>query len=78
MQINAIELVGLKQAAYVLHSLVEGQNKDDVVKKFEDDEQLVDMWMLFLKCNHWMVNSSGIWSVTSKGRMWTEKVTFCK
>jgi hypothetical protein len=75
LQVNAIELVGLKQAAYVLRCLVEGQSKKEVVSAFEEDEQLVDMWILFLKHNHWMEESSnGRWSLTAKGQVWAGKV----
>jgi hypothetical protein len=72
--VNAIELVGLKQTAYISRSLVKGQSREDIVKSLDADTQLVDMWILFLKHNHWMdMGLDGKWSLTAKGQEWISR-----
>jgi hypothetical protein len=66
-----IELLGLKQAAYVSQCLVNGKSKKEITSAFEGDEQLVEMWLLFLKHNRWIQESwNGNWSCTAKGQAW--------
>ena len=70
-----MKLVGLNQAAFVLHSLVAGETKDDITRAFNDDAQMVEMWFLFLKYNRWMIEEShGKWLITPKGSWWVEKL----
>jgi hypothetical protein len=71
--VNAIELVGLKQAAYISRSLVKGQSREDIVKSLDADTQLVDMWILFLKHNHWIEETVNGWSLTAKGQEWISR-----
>jgi len=77
LQVNPTDLVGLKQAAYVSRCLVNGQSKEDIARAFGGDVQLVDMWTLFVKYNHW-INSSqdGSWTFTAKGQQWIGKDRF--
>jgi hypothetical protein len=75
LQVDPINLVGLKQAAYVSRCLLKGQSKKEIMSTFEGDEQLADMWILFLKHNGWMEESGdGKWSYTAKGQAWISRV----
>jgi hypothetical protein len=68
LQVNPIELVGLQEAVYVSRCLTEGQRTKEIEAAFRGDQQLVDMWILFLKHNHWIECSNGRWSLTARGR----------
>ena len=69
--INPLQLRGLKQAFYVLHCLEEGRSNEEIIQKFDGDEQLVDIWISFVKHNHWIAQDSlGQWRLTEKGRKW--------
>lgn len=66
---------GLKQAIYVMECMIEGQTKDQIARSLEGDEQLVTMWIFFLKHNKWMKETSGIWSTTLKGTEWSNRMS---
>ena len=66
-------LVGLKQAAYVMECLVKGQSEEEIVRTIGGDEQLVTMWISFLKHNHWITETMGGWSTTAKGVAWSRR-----
>ncbi|HEY1248607.1 MAG TPA: hypothetical protein VGE97_06450 [Nitrososphaera sp.] len=67
--INPLKLSGLHQAEYVLNCMIEGQSNESTVNKFEGDEQLVQMWTLFVVHNHWVErNKYGAIALTEKGR----------
>jgi len=68
LQVNPIDLVGLQQAVYVSRCLTSGQGRKEIATAFGGDQQLVDMWILFLKYNHWIECSNGSWSLTEKAR----------
>ena len=72
------QLVGLKQAAYVMGCLVRNDSEQEIVKMLGGDEQLYDMWKSFLKHNRWMEETTVGWSVTAKGAMWDKRVTVRK
>ena len=69
LQVNRMELVGLQQAVYVSRCLSEGQRRKEIAGAFQGDQQLVDMWILFLKHNHWIEFTNGRWSPTAKGQV---------
>ena len=69
--IEPVQLAGLKQAAYVMECLVIGQSKEDIVRRLEGDKQLVDMWISFLRHNHWIEETVKGWSITTKGAAWS-------
>lgn len=66
-------LVGLKQAVYVMECLVKGQSEEEIVRTISGDEQLVTMWISFLKHNHWIAETNGGWSSTAKGVAWSRR-----
>lgn len=68
-------LRGLKQAIYVMECLIKGQTKEQIVRTLEGDEQLVTMWISFLRHNKWMEETSGIWSTTLKGAKWSNRMS---
>jgi hypothetical protein len=73
--INPLHLRGLNQALYILHCLGEGHSNEQIVQKFDGDKQLVDMWMSFVKHNHWIEKDRlGQWQLTEKGREWARKL----
>jgi len=77
--INPVNLRGLKQALFVLHSLEQGKNAKDIAEEFGGDTQLVEIWTNFLIHNHWIekieVDSGGArYLVTDKGKDWLQRV----
>jgi hypothetical protein len=72
--IDPVQLEGLRQAAYVMGCLARGHSDEEITRKFEGDEQLVDIWKSFLKHNQWMTESIEGWSITPKGTMWSKRV----
>ena len=72
--INPNELVGLKQACFVMDSLVNHHSEEEIVQKLGGDAQLARMWILFLQHNHWMTETNGMWTITGKGSLWRRKV----
>jgi hypothetical protein len=73
--INPDRLVGLKQACFVMDSLVNHHSEEKIAQKLGGDAQLARMWILFLQHNNWMTETSGAWTITGKGLMWRGKVT---
>lgn len=72
--INPLKLSGLHQAEYVLNCMIEGQSRETTINKFEGDEQLVQMWILFVVHNHWIEkNKVGALALTEKGRRHLEE-----
>jgi hypothetical protein len=67
-------LRGLNQAMFIADCLCKGVNENQIVSLFHDDKQLVDMWISFLKHNHWVEYNllKHNWALTAKGQ---EKVT---
>lgn len=49
--LNTKKLSPLKTAAYVLACIHEGKRKEEIVQRFDDDEQSVSLWLTFLKAN---------------------------
>jgi len=73
--IDPVQLAGLKQAAYVMECLVTGQSKEEIAIAFGGDKQLVAMWILFLKHNHWIAETKEGWSITAKGMLLSRRIT---
>ncbi|HEU4605112.1 MAG TPA: hypothetical protein VFS46_02620 [Nitrososphaera sp.] len=71
--IDPMRLAGLKQATYVMQCLIKGQSKEDITVALGNDEQLVNMWISFLRHNHWIDEGLNGWSITAKGRTWCGK-----
>jgi predicted transcriptional regulator len=56
--------------------LSSGESKEQLVKEFDGDEQLVSMWISFLLHNGWMINDNpekDHWVITDKGQDWIDK-----
>ena len=62
----------LHQAIFILGCLCEGELEDDIMAKFQGDKQLMDMWVIFLKHNHWLFYEAAEerWALTEKGKEW--------
>jgi hypothetical protein len=73
--INPVQLAGLKQAAFVMECLVRGRSEEEIVRMLGGDEQLFNMWKLFLKHNEWMVETFKGYSITAKGSLWNKRIT---
>jgi hypothetical protein len=71
--IEPVRLGGLKQAVYVMESLVKGQSEEQIAITLGNDKQLVSMWILFLKHNHWIEATMEGWDATSKGLEWSKR-----
>lgn len=74
--VNAEALRGLDQALFVLNCLCNGEIEDDIVLKFNGDKELVNMWVSFLKHNHWLYYDAvkECWAQTGKGKEWAKRV----
>ena len=73
--IDPVRLVGLKQAAYVMGSLVRNDSEAQIILALGGDAQLYHMWMSFLRHNHWIAETmQGEYSITAKGSMWSKRV----
>jgi hypothetical protein len=60
-------LRGLDAAVYILESLARGETIKEIASRFDGDDELVKMWVSFLKHNHWMhVDNLGNIVVTEK------------
>lgn len=70
-------LRGLLQAVYVADCLCKGYLVSDLVSKFDGDDQLVEMWISFLKHNHWIYFDSPTtsWLMTEKGKRYAYDLT---
>ena len=62
--INPDRLVGLKQACFVLDSLVTHDSEEEIAQKLGGDAQLARMWILFLQHNSWVTEPRGVWTIT--------------
>jgi hypothetical protein len=76
---NPVNLRGLKQALFVLHSLEQGKSSQQITNNLDRDAQLVAMWTNFLIHNHWIEKiedySGGVrYIATDKGRKWTKRL----
>jgi hypothetical protein len=71
---DPIRLAGLKQATYVMDSLVKGYTEEEITKILGGDAQLVKMWILFLKYNQWIEATMEGWDTTSKGLEWSKRL----
>jgi hypothetical protein len=69
-----VRLSGLKQAAFVMKCLTGGQRMDEITMAFGGDEQLANLWLSFLRHNHWIVQDGRKWSLTPKGAMWSKNI----
>lgn len=77
--INPVNLRGLKQALFVLHSLEEGRPAKEIAERLGGDLQLVEIWTNFLIHNHWIektkVDSGGVRHlITDKGKDWLQRI----
>ena len=74
--LNPKKLSPLETAAYVLACIHEGKGKEEIVQRFDDDEQLVSLWLTFLKANDWLEedhDSNNQLVVSEEGKQWIEK-----
>jgi hypothetical protein len=74
VRIDPSKLRGLMQAVYVAKSLCSNESVDEIVTRFGGDNQLVDMWLSFLKHNHWL-NYDGEkrrWLMSPRGKQYSQ------
>jgi len=73
--LNPKKLSPLETAAYVLECIDEGKRKEEIVQRFDDDEQLVSLWLTFLKANGWVEDhdSNSQLVISEEGKQWIEK-----
>src|SRR5918911_5482249 len=68
------KLSGLRQAIYIMKCLDNGEYFEQIVQKFDEDEQIVKLWMSFLLHNKCIQNPlDHKWLITDKGKRWIEK-----
>ena len=72
--IKPAQLSGLRQAAYVMECLVRNDDCKEIVRMLDGDDQLYQMWKLFLVHNNWITRTKQGWAVTPKGAMWNKQV----
>lgn len=69
-EIDPTTLRGLAQAAFILECLCKAETEENIIAKFRGDEQLVRMWVSFLRHNGWVKYDTVTqrWSMTDKAR----------
>jgi len=60
----AHSLSRIKQAIYILRCISDGRTRNDIVENFDSDEQLVSIWINYLKERNYLNASS---EVTDEG-----------
>jgi predicted transcriptional regulator len=50
-----------------------GRDVMDIINDFESDQQLVQMWMMFLQSKEWIEKPDGKWLITEKGKEMLKK-----
>lgn len=65
----------MTQAIYILKCLQDGMTEKEIIERFEDDQQIVEIWKSFLIHNRWIEHPDGKWEVTPKGAEWIQKVS---
>ena len=60
----AHNLSRIKQAIYILRCISDGRTRNDIVENFDSDEQLVSIWINYLKERNYLNASS---EVTDEG-----------
>ena len=73
--VDPVRLAGLKQAVYVMESLVRNDSEVEIIRMLGGDAQLFNMWKLFLRHNQWIVETAEGWSTTAKGEMRSKQTT---
>jgi hypothetical protein len=68
--IDPTKLSGLRQAVYVMVCIVRNDAESSIVKNLGNDQQLYNMWKLFLRHNGWMARTKQGWETTAKGECW--------
>jgi hypothetical protein len=65
----------LKQALYVLKGLTDSRTEQMLIGEFEGDEQLVRIWIGFLRDNRWMTRDyvDNKWIITEQGKSAIQK-----
>ena len=59
----------LGTAIYILKSIDEGQNKKEIIQSLDNNEQLVSVWIQYLKTLSWLEeNTQGNLRVLSDGK----------
>ena len=53
-QNDPTKLRGFHQALFIIGCVCDGDKLDQIVAKFNGDDQLVKMWLTFMKHNHWL------------------------
>ena len=65
---------GLKAAVFVAAAMCKSMNKKLIIDKFHGDEKAVDMWVMFVRSNGWIVRKMEGWVLTEKGRFWFKSI----
>jgi hypothetical protein len=68
----AHSLSRIKQAIYILRCISVGRTWNDIVKEFDDDEQLVSIWINYLKERNYLDAYS---AVTDEGHSFLRNFT---
>lgn len=65
----------LRQAFYILKLISEGRGRDEIVEEFDGDEQLVSIWINYLKERNYLNNVS---MVTNEGYAFLKSFIDCR
>jgi hypothetical protein len=65
----------MQTAIRILELLHKGRSKEQILREFNGDGQLVDGWILFLKYNKWVITDARTqeFKVSQKGTIWARK-----
>lgn len=64
----------MQSALFILKNLSEGKNEEYLIQRFDNDEQLVRIWMnLLTELKLLVVNVVGEYVITNKGKDYLQK-----
>jgi hypothetical protein len=68
------DLSEMQSALFILKCLSEGKNEEYLIQRFDNDEQLVKIWMnLLTELKLLVVNVVGEYVITNKGKDYLQK-----
>lgn len=73
--LNPKNLSPMGSAAYVLECIHDGRREEEIAQRFDDDEQLVSLWLTFFKANDWLEDhdSNSQLAVSEQRKRWIKK-----
>lgn len=73
--INHYRESALKSAVHILICLTKGKSPEDIAKDFDDNIELVGVWIDYMIGINWVYRNAvdGTWVVSDEGKKWIDK-----